>query len=343
MNKKINFSYLLFVLLSGLSAFSQAPNGTYKQKLSPYDVYFGHEDVYQICYPRSHRTYFNSIILLSISSITLLTGFLVSTKRKNKILNTKNNIIENQNQELLDSIVYAQRIQNALLPTISEHNTHIFFQPKNIVSGDFYWLYSHQQFRYFSVIDCTGHGVPGAFLSMLAHSAINNAIIEQKLTNPHAILCAMNQLVNSALHQQENKHIRDGMEVGVCVLNTETNILQYAGAGIKLLYITNNVLTDVKAAKCTIGADDFQNENKLELHELQLQKGDRIFMNSDGITDQFGHATNKKFSTKRLKQLIENTAAFDFSRQQQTIEKEIIIWKGNTEQTDDMLMMSIEV
>ena len=339
--------FFILISLFFLLLFSQfhvyAFEGTYKKKLTPHDVFFGKEDVYQVCYPKSHRTYFLSIIALLISNISLLGFILINSKRKNKLLNIKAEIIETQNKELLDSIVHAQRLQNALLPSINNKDTKVFYQPKNIVSGDFYWQYVSGNYSFFSVIDCTGHGVPGAFLSMLAHTAINASIIEQKLKDPTTILDTMNVYVKSALHQFENGNVQDGMEVGICVLNTVTKELQYAGAGINLLFLNDNKLNEIRAAKCTVGSVQSHINQKPKIHSVQLKKGDRIFMHSDGIVDQFGHLNNKKFTLKRLKQLIENTAVFNFEEQQNNIEQQIIIWKGSNEQTDDMLIMSVEV
>lgn len=337
------FKAFVILILSSSNSFSQNVHGVQKNPLSISDVFFGDDQIYQVCYPKDHRNFFITIFTLSLSFISLLIVAIFNAYKKNKTLKNVNSIIENQNKELRDSIHYAQRIQNAILPKHDVKNAKVIYQPKDIVSGDLYWMLQRDNLQYFSVIDCTGHGVPGAFLSMLAHTSLNTAILEHQLTNPSEILHTMNELVKKALNLHLNLHIHDGMEVGICVLNTDNNTLEYAGAGIKLMYLNNSGINEIKAAKCTIGSDILLRTNMPKTHQIQLSKGDRIFMNSDGITDQFGHLTNKKYTSKRLRQILTTTADFEFEKQHIIIQTEITNWKGNQEQTDDMLMMLVEV
>lgn len=337
------FKVFSILILSSSNSYSQNASGVQKHHLSLSDVFFGEDQIYQVCYPKDHRNFIITIFLLSLSFICLLTIAIFHFYKKNKTLKKVNSIIENQNKQLLDSITYAQRIQNAILPKHDVKNAKVIYQPKDIVSGDLYWMFQRDTIQYFSVIDCTGHGVPGAFLSMLAHTSLNIAILEHQLTNPSDILHTMNELVKKALNLHLNLHIHDGMEVGLCVLNTDTNTLEYAGAGIKLMYLNNSGINEIKAAKCTIGSDILLRTNMPKTHQIQLSRGDRIFMNSDGITDQFGHLTNKKYTTKRLRQILISTANFELEKQHLTIQAEINNWKGDQEQTDDMLMMLVEV
>jgi serine phosphatase RsbU (regulator of sigma subunit) len=225
----------------------------------------------------------------------------------------------------------------------SDENINVLYLSKNIVSGDFYWMYQKNELKFYAVIDCTGHGVPGAFLSMLAHTGLNYAIANSISNLPADILDEMNTFVKQALKQQNNHSIQDRMEVGVCVYNSKTNELNYAGASINLLYFQNKKLNIIKASKCTVGSFQPHVLSRPENHCLTMQKGDRIFMHSDGVIDQFGAKSNKKLTSKKFKEMLEYSIGFNFEKQFKFIDDEITIWKGDMEQTDDILFMCVEL
>ncbi|MBS1636068.1 MAG: SpoIIE family protein phosphatase [Bacteroidetes bacterium] len=343
-----NIRWLFILSAIALSGFVVAQSGELKQHLTFYDTFFGNEQDYQVCYPKDHKNFFYSIILSSATALFLL-GFIIYYKSKNnKLLQSKNDVIQQKNQELLDSITYARRIQQALLPepSVMTHlgvNCQVLYKPRDIVSGDFYWVYEDTEHIYAAVIDCTGHGVPGAFLSLLAHNAINKAVIELEIKTPAEVLHSMNDYVKAVLKQSQGQELKDGMEVGLCIIHKQTHRVEYAGAGIKLYYLSGQHFQEIKAAKCSVGSVQPHVVQIPENVMLQLAKGARLYMHSDGIVDQFGGENAKKFSTRQLKQFITDTGALSLEQQMARLEETFDLWKGPLEQTDDVLFLSIEL
>lgn len=338
---------LLFILIISFSStFAQEHTGEYKKKLTFSDTFFGNEETYQVCYPKEHRTFFYGIFFASATAITLFIVILYIKSKHNKALSGINKEINEKNKEILDSIRYAKRIQESILPTASHissvsENIAVMYKPRDIVSGDLYWIHKCKQGIYLAVIDCTGHGVPGAFLSLLAHNAIEQAVIEKGLISPKEILDSMNSFIKGVLNKKSAEEISDGMEVGLCLVNG-TNVI-YAGANIKLKYFSNGVLNELKGAKCTVGSVQ---QSEVELpkdHELNLKKGDRLFMHSDGIVDQFGGPALKKFTSKSVNKLLEETSNSKLSAQIEKVKEVFENWKGKVEQTDDVLLLMYEV
>lgn len=341
-------SFAVLSLLAGLTLAAQEPQGVQKKHLTWYDTFFGNEQDYQVCYPKDHRSVFVTIIVLSVLAVVML-GLIIYYKTKNnKLLKVTNDAIQQKNQEVHDSIVYARRIQHALLPDAElldklSVGCRVIYHPRDIVSGDFYWVYEDERHMYFAVIDCTGHGVPGAFLSLLAHNAINKAVIEMGINVADEVLHTMNRYVKEVLKQQSSQELKDGMEVGLCIVNKQSRQVTYAGANINLYYSSGQELRDVKAAKCSVGSVENHVRQIPETHSLELPEGTRLYMHSDGIVDQFGGENVKKFSTKRLKELIVNTLPLGLAEQARSIEQTFVSWKGGQEQTDDVLFLTIEL
>lgn len=337
---------IIFLFLSAVVFSQDTFKGNYKKHLDFSDTFFGNEEDYQVCYPKEHRTFFYAIFFASGTAITLFIIVLYIKSKHNKTLRWANKEINEKNKEILDSIHYAKRIQESILPTASQiqdisKNIAVLYKPRDIVSGDLYWIHKCTEGIYMAVIDCTGHGVPGAFLSMLAHNAIEQAIMEKGLTSPTKILDSMNSFIKSTLNQNNNDEIKDGMEVGLCLVNS--NKVIYAGANIKLKYFSDGALKEIKGAKCSVGSVQ---QNVIELphdHELTLKKGDRIYMHSDGIVDQFGGSSQKKFTSKNTNKLLEETSKINLNKQYETITNTFVNWKGSNEQTDDVLLLMYEI
>lgn len=337
---------IIFLLFSSVVFSQDEFNGNYKKHLTFSDTFFGNEEDYQVCYPKEHRTFFYGIFFASATAITLFIVVLYIKSKHNKTLTWANKEISEKNKEILDSIRYAKRIQESILPTASHisnisDNIAVMYKPRDIVSGDLYWIHKCKEGIYLAVIDCTGHGVPGAFLSLLAHNAIEQAIMEKGLTSPTKILDSMNSFIKGVLNQNNSDEISDGMEVGLCLVND--NKIIYAGANIKLKYFSNGALNELKGAKCTVGSVQ---QGVIELpkdHELILKKGDRLFMHSDGIVDQFGGPALKKFTSKSVNKLLEETSSSRLSTQYEKVKEVFENWKGNVEQTDDVLLLMYEV
>lgn len=266
--------------------------------------------------------------------------------------------IEIKNKEITDSINYAKRIQDAILPNDKQFHREfpsgfISYNPRNIVSGDFYWLArtvtnddKNITLRIIAAFDCTGHGIPGAFMSLLASVLLNDALKNKEVNYPSDILYYLNQTLPAILNRNSKERITDGLDMALCAFNHETKTLYFSGANRPLWILRKiNGLFDIiqyKGTKASIGSHTPRSQ-EFENLVIQLQHKDRVFMFTDGITDQFGGVTGKKLGRKRLKELLLHTAHFDMQTQKEFISDFIIKWKGTFEQVDDMLIVGIEV
>ncbi len=257
-------------------------------------------------------------------------------------------IIEQKQKEILDSIHYAKRIQQAMLTSedyIANHfnaETFIFYQPKDIVSGDFYWALSHHNQFYISAADCTGHGVPGAFMSLLNISFLNGNVIERGLKNPAEILNEQRKEIIKALNPNGNENSKDGMDCALCAFDLKNNQLQFALANNPLWLIRENEMIEYKADKMPVGMYE-ETQKDFTLHSINIQKGDCIYLLTDGYADQFGGDKGKKFKYKHLKDALLANANKPMEEQKQILSQTINTWKGNLEQVDDILIIGVRV
>ena len=268
-------------------------------------------------------------------------------KRKaHGLLETKNHIIEEKNKDITDSINYARTIQQAILPfdhciaaALKEY--FVLFKPRDIVSGDFYWFTEKDNYVFLAVADCTGHGVPGAFMSMIGSATLTHAVSEKGLTEPGKILSESNRKIKEALKQTENKN-RDGMDISLLRFEKNNlNKIQFAGA-MRTLYHINGQLNEVKGDKLAIGGttdDSFQYTN----HELTLQKGDTLYISSDGYADQFGGSDGKKFRTGNLKKLLLSIRDKPMDEQKKILDEAFETWKDTLVQVDDVCIIGVRV
>ncbi len=263
-------------------------------------------------------------------------------------IESQKNIIEHKNKELTDSINYALRIQQSILPTkeqiklaLPQH--FIFYQPKDIVSGDFYWFSKVNEFALWAAVDCTGHGVPGGFMSMLGSDLLNQIVNEEKELQPNLVLNKLRLKIISALKQTgaagENK---DGMDISLCKLNMNTNELEFAGANNSLLVVRNNKIIKLQSDKQPIGI--YLSENKdFTNHYLLLETNDVIYMTTDGYVDQFGGEKGKKFKSSNFEKLICEIAQLPIDEQEQKISSTFINWKEGFEQLDDVCVIGVKI
>ena len=268
-------------------------------------------------------------------------------REKNEELSLQKNEIEENHRHITDSINYASRIQHALLPSdklLSENllSHFILYKPKDIVSGDFYYFKKIDEFIVIAVADCTGHGVPGAFVSMLGISFLNEIIRQKEITTAADILEALRIQVKESLNQSETDiKTQDGMDIALCVINIKTNVLNYAGAYNPLYIIQDNKLTNIKATRNPIGI--YAKESPFENHIIQLQKDDVLYMFSDGYVDQFKENDGRKFSSKQLKKLLLSIHKEPFANQKNILEQTIENWQGKTCQIDDILVLGMKM
>jgi serine phosphatase RsbU (regulator of sigma subunit) len=313
---------------------------------------------------KNQRMLRNSIIggLAMVIVVVLLLAIGIRQKIKaNKNLEVKNRaiaeayqIIERnrdeiaeKNKNITDSINYASTIQQAILPSKEEmSNTlkeyFIFYKPKDIVSGDFYFYAEQHGKTVVAVADCTGHGVPGAFMSMIGNDILNKIIIENGITQPAHILNHLNQGVKKALKQTDQySETNDGMDIAICSIDMKTKTLEFAGA-IRPLYYFSGELNEIAGNKVSIGgftSEDYVFAN----HTVKLNEGDSVYIMTDGYVDQFGGEKGKKFMAKNLKQLLAEINGNNMTDQRHKLKKTFTDWMGDTVQVDDILVMGIRL
>jgi len=314
------------------------------------------------------------IILILAFSLVLLKMF--RDKRKANILLAKQNIeiktqkeeiatqrdivikqkehIEYYNKKLTDSISYAKKIQEAVLPNSEQSrsilgNHFILFKPKDIVSGDFYWATQIDEWLIACVADCTGHGVPGAFMSMLGISFLNEIVRKKEITKTNDALNALRKEIIQALQQKgiQNEQ-KDGMDIAFVAINKQTLQCQYSGANNPLYIIKKKKteiqeyeLIELKPDKMPVAIHVYM--ESFTYNEIQLEKGDCLYLFSDGYADQFNGKTGKKFMNKRFKELLITNADKTMDEQKQILENTIVEWMGDTEQTDDITVMGLKI
>lgn len=266
---------------------------------------------------------------------------------RTKELNEEKIKVEKKNKHITDSINYARRIQQALLPSkkaFKEYlpNHFILYKPKDIVSGDFYYLNKQEDKIIIAAVDCTGHGVPGAFVSMLGIAFLNEILAKYEINSASQILDRLRILVKSSLQQTQKKSkSKDGMDIALCLINTKTNNFQYSGAYNPLYIIRNKKLTEIKATRNPIGV--YIKEQKFINNSFEIQKGDKFYIFSDGFADQFGEKENKKYLTKNFKKLLQAISEKSFATQKTILNNTIEDWQGNNEQNDDILVIGFEI
>jgi len=258
--------------------------------------------------------------------------------------------LKEQNQDILAGINYAKNIQDALLPSIQNIERHlpnyfVFFRPKAIVSGDFYW-YKYLPKGKKSVIavaDCTGHGVPGAFMSMLGIALLNDVVLRKNIKTTGETLDELRkQVVRNLFRNDESKLLADGMDIALIAIDHVENTLQFSGANRPMVLIQNNDCQIIKGDKMPIGKY-LGGKSDFQTHFFNLKEGDKIYMFTDGFADQFGGADNKKFMKSRLFELIKSISmSVPNSLTENVLRSEFETWKGDNEQTDDVLVLGLQ-
>ena len=258
--------------------------------------------------------------------------------------------IEHKNKDITDSINYARRIQFSILPTASslaEHCTgaFIFYQPRDIVSGDFYWFDYFQQDNRLLIVcaDSTGHGVPGAFMSLIGTTLIKDIVIHPDVHNPSDFLYRLDYNIQTTLNRnRETEHANDGMDLIVCEINTETQVARIASAMRTYVIYRGDEATVYKGSRSSIGGHATDGK-VFETREFQLEKGDTIYMFTDGYADQFGGPAGKKLNLKRLQNILADIHSREMNEQLRVVRENFLLWKGDMEQTDDVLMIGVKL
>lgn len=312
----------------------------------------------QLKQEQSYRWYLITfVILIGVFGVMAYKRYKITIKQ-NRVINMQHQAVEKQrnqialkNEEILASINYAKRIQATILPSERKilkniPNSFVLYLPKDIISGDFYWIEAdsvNPHIVYFAVCDCTGHGVPGALVSLVCSNALNRAVKEIGLKQPSLILdCAADLIIeNFSKNNKVDDEIKDGMDVALCSLNTQTGLLSFAGANNPIWIIKeNNSLEVLKGNKQPIG----KTENRLPFtnHTYQLSNNDTVYLFTDGYADQFGGDNGKKLQRVRFKELIEKISNLPLPQQQQELLNFFETYKGKFEQIDDVCVMAVK-
>lgn len=298
------------------------------------------------------------LLLFAIFAVFMFNRYRVTSRQKSIIedkeqeTNKQKLIIEEKQKEILDSINYAKRIQSAYLPPVETFhkvfkNAFLLFKPKDIVSGDFYWFFAIPKpdkkgaTIFCAVADCTGHGVPGALMSVICSNALNDAVISQKINDTGQILNETRRLVKRSLKSTSYNGQKDGMDIALIKLDTETGDLWYSGAYNPLWIIKNQELIELIADKQPIGV--FDNEKEFTVQHISLNQGDLIYLFSDGYADQFGGEKGKKFKYKKLNEALVKLSPLPLNEQKEQLDLIFENWKGKLDQVDDVCLVCIKV
>ncbi|MGZ3882716.1 MAG: SpoIIE family protein phosphatase [Bacteroidia bacterium] len=316
----------------------------------------------------------NSKIGLMVSVIGILFCIIIgilmfrqikSKQKANKLLEVQNHEILEQKKEITDSINYAKRIQTAILPpkrytekVLKQH--FILYVPKDIVSGDFYWVDERNGMALFAAVDCTGHGVPGALMSVVGYNILSQAVKERGLTRPADILNYLDEGVHQTLRQSQNESgIKDGMDLAICCLHPD-NTLECAGVYNSIWVVRKNIadtfkvtsgrmvfygrdLLEIRPDKTPIGNNENDVADEFTNHTIQLQSGDYVYLYSDGFADQFGGERGKKFKYNKLKDELIAIHSLDPDAQREHLLNTFLTWKGPLEQVDDILVIGVKI
>jgi serine phosphatase RsbU (regulator of sigma subunit) len=288
------------------------------------------------------------MLLLAGACLLLLIVLLLFIYRYNKEKKKTYLILKDKNKKITDSINYAQRIQESVLPSKEDikkqlPESFVFYQPRDIVSGDFYWLSTIRDKTIIACVDCTGHGVPGAFMSLIGNTLLNEIVNEKEITNAAAILKNLHMQVSKVLHQNTgNTQNKDGMEMGLCVIDKSRNELEFAGAMHPLYLVKDNAISVIKPDIKGIGGDFTPNQEiEFKNQLIPLEKGLSVYLFTDGYMDQFGGPENKKFNIANFKKMLLEIQSMDMEKQQEVVSSTIQKWQGAQKQIDDMLVIGV--
>ncbi len=300
----------------------------------------------------------NEMLKMNVEELTVTNTHLVSATWREREMKQKlaatleeltetKKVVDAQHKSITDSINYAQRIQHAIIPSDKEISSHfkdsfVYFKAKDVVSGDFPWLYKTDKYIYIAVVDCTGHGVPGAMMSLIGNLLLKD-IVSKKDVDPATLLYDLHWGVVKTLKQDaEGNKAADGMDVAMCRIDLGSNEVQYAGAHRPLYHIRNGELEQFKGDKYPIGGNQYEGKNTFNNHIINFDEGDQIYFFSDGFTDQFGGPNQLKLGPKRTRELLTTVAHLSMDEQQVKVKETFEVWQGTNRQIDDVLLIGIK-
>ncbi|WP_317899587.1 SpoIIE family protein phosphatase [Aurantibacillus circumpalustris] len=290
--------------------------------------------------------YFRIMLFAILTAIIIFSIFIsnrfVVTNRQKKIIENQKQIVELKNQEILDSINYAKRLQAAILPQLSDIKKHlnldILYLPKDIIGGDFYFFEKHNEHTFFAVCDCTGHGIPGALMSVVCHHALQKSIKEFELTDPGLILTKTREIVIASLNATQ-QNIKDGMDCSLIVVNDRTKKTYWAGANNHIWIFNTKEMLEIKADKQPVAF--YENAKEFKTNELVVDSGSFVCLFTDGYGDQFGGPKGKKYKNKSIKEFLVTRSQNQVEEQIQLLKDNFHSWKKDLDQVDDVAVALI--
>ncbi len=286
-------------------------------------------------------------VAIAIDNANLYENLEEKVKERSAEVMEQKRIIEATNKDITDSIKYAKKIQLALIPDAdnlrkSFNESFIYYRPKDIVSGDFYWIENFPSAVVFAAADCTGHGVPGAFMSLICNDLMSQVIKDPSVTTPAQALTILDDKLRGMLNKSSDHSSNDGMDIALCAYYPKKMLLQFAGAHRPLLLMRNGELIEYKPSKHSIGGY-LSGKKVFDDNNIQLQKGDQVYILTDGYADQFGGEKGKKFKFKRLEKLISSIYHLPMDEQHDMLDAAFTSWRGKHEQVDDVCVIGIKI
>jgi len=286
---------------------------------------------------------------LSVTNQHLITATWRERELKEELAETKE-LVEKQNKNISESIDYSKKIQQAIIPTNESikanfSDSFIYYKPKDVVSGDFPWYFKKGDAVYFAAVDCTGHGVPGAMLSIVGSLLLNNILHTEQELGPAAILNQLHESVKTTLNQEEGSNSKDGMDIGLCKINLKTHEFQYAGAHRPCLIMQAGEFVEIKGSRLGIGGIRYKPGKVFTETALQLAKGDSVYVFSDGLPDQMGviEGEEEKLGMKPIRALIKENHQEEMGKIRVKVNQLYSGWKKDFIQLDDVLMIGVKV
>ncbi len=272
---------------------------------------------------------------------------ITDNKLNEKKLLESNKLLTEQNKNVTDSIYYAQRIQQSFLQSEDQlkkifSESFLLYKPKDIVSGDYYWFYETELYKFIAVVDCTGHGVPGAMMSMVANSLFKEVFVNRKLQDTSEILYALDEELAKSINKNDDANFNDGMDVSLIRINKQTLELSFSGAFRSVVIVRDNEISELKGSRYPIGFYSGVQKN-FETITHSLQPNDCLYLFSDGFIDQFGGEQNKKLNKTNFKELLQTINDMPMNEQDSFLEYAFNNWKQDTIQTDDVLVVGVRV
>tara|TARA_Y100000589_G_scaffold76590_1_gene70366 strand:+ start:5214 stop:6578 length:1365 start_codon:yes stop_codon:yes gene_type:complete len=301
-------------------------------------------------YPTDENLTF-PLSVIGLISVALIAYLLISYI-KNETIDYEGKIItafenlEEKKHYIIDSLNYAANIQKSILGhkgSILKHfkDGFIIFKPKDIVSGDFYWFAEKDDKRIIAASDCTGHGVPAAFMTIMGNDILNEIVYEDNIFEPNKILQQLDLKIIDRLSNEKGLKRQDGMDISILSIDDKNKKIQFAGAKSPLYIVKDNNIKTIKGSNFPIGSHQYKTTKKYSLHEIPYNQNDKFYLLSDGYQDQFGGPKNKKFLKKKLRELILKISSLPMQHQRTKLEEEFASWKRKEDQTDDVLIIGV--